>query len=68
VRSLPIWIFHGDADQNVSVEESRRMASALRAVGAQVHYTELAGVDHSAWDPAYDDAEMVEWLLTQLRR
>jgi predicted peptidase len=65
LRSLPIWIFHGDADQNVSVEESRRMASALHAAGANVHYTELAGVDHNAWDAAYDDAEMLEWLLAQ---
>jgi predicted peptidase len=39
----------------------------LRAVGASVHYTELAGVNHNAWDPVYDDAELVEWLLTQLR-
>lgn len=67
LRSMPIWIFHGDADQNVSVEESRRMASALRAVGANVRYAELAGVDHAAWDPAYDDAEMVAWLLAQRR-
>ena len=43
------------------------MAAALRALGASVHYTELAGVDHNAWDPAYDHAEMVEWLLTQRR-
>jgi hypothetical protein len=24
VKKLPIWIVHGDADQNVSVEESAR--------------------------------------------
>jgi predicted peptidase len=67
LRTIPIWIFHGDADQIVSVEESRHMASALRAVGANVHYTELTGVDHDAWDPAYDDAEMVTWLFAQRR-
>ena len=68
LKSLPIWIFHGDADQNVSVEESRHMATALEAISANVRYTELAGVDHNAWDPAYDNAEMVEWLLVQRRR
>jgi predicted peptidase len=68
LKSLPIWIFHGDADENVSVEESRHMVAALRAFGANVRYTELAGVDHNAWDPAYDNAEMVTWLLTQRRQ
>jgi predicted peptidase len=68
VKALPIWIFHGDADQNVSVEESRQMAAALRTLGASVRYTELAGVDHNAWDLAYDDAEMAAWLLAQRRR
>jgi len=68
LKSVPIWIFHGNADRNVSVEESRKMAAALRAVGADVHYTELADVDHNAWDPAYDNAELTAWLLTQRRR
>jgi predicted peptidase len=40
----------------------------LRAVGASAHYTELPGVNHNARDPVYNDAEMDEWLLTQLRR
>jgi predicted peptidase len=68
LTSVPIWIFHGDADKNVSVEESRHMAAALRALGARVQYTELAGVDHNAWDATYDNAELVEWLLAQRRR
>jgi predicted peptidase len=43
IRSLPIWIWHGDADSVVAVEESRRMAEALRADGAKVTCTELLG-------------------------
>jgi predicted peptidase len=31
IRSLPTWIWHGDADGLVPVEESRRMAEALGA-------------------------------------
>lgn len=68
VSMLPVWIFHGDADKTVSVEESRRMAAALKAVGANVQYTEFAGVDHNAWDPAYDRADLMVWLLRQRRR
>jgi predicted peptidase len=68
VKSLPIWLVHGDADSVVSVDESRRMAAALEAAGADVRYTELPGVDHNAWDPAYDNAEIIKWLLKQRRR
>ncbi len=68
VKSLPIWIVHGDADPVVAVDESRRMAAALKAAGGKVQYTELAGVDHNAWDPAYDNAEIIEWLLKQRRQ
>ena len=68
IAGLPIWLFHGDADKSVSVEESRHMATALKALGSDVHYTELPGVDHAAWDPAYNDQAMAAWLFTQRRR
>ena len=68
IAALPIWLFHGDADQSVSVEESRRMAAALKALGADVRYTELPGVGHAAWDPAYNDPAMAAWLFAQRRR
>lgn len=65
VAALPIWLFHGDADPTVSVDESRRMAAALQAIGANVKYTELAGVAHNAWDPAFRSEELPEWLFAQ---
>ena len=68
VASIPIWIVHGDADKNVSVEESRHMVAALKAIGANVHYTELPGVEHPAWDPAYQSAEIMAWMMAQRRR
>ena len=68
VSRLPIWIFHGDADPTVPVEESRRMTAALTAIGANVQYTELPGVGHNAWAPAYDRADLASWLFKQQRR
>jgi len=67
VSKLPIWIFHGDADKTVSVEQSRHMAAALKAIGANVQYTEFPGVGHNAWDPAYERADLLEWMLKQKR-
>jgi predicted peptidase len=68
VAHLPTWIFHGDADPTVSVDESRRMAAALKAIGANVQYTEFPGVGHDAWNAAYDRADLFEWMLKQRRR
>jgi predicted peptidase len=68
VAKIPIWIFHGDADQNISVEESKKMFAALKAISTDVQYTELPGVDHNAWDPAYSRADVIEWLLKQKKR
>jgi predicted peptidase len=67
VTGLPLWLVHGDADQTVSVEQSRHMYAALKAAGADVRYTELPGVDHPAWDPAYQDPDIAAWLFKQQR-
>ena len=67
VSSVPIWIFHGDADPTVPVDVSRRMTAALKAIGADVQYNELPGVGHNAWDPAYDRVDLFTWLFEQKR-
>jgi predicted peptidase len=67
IRSLPVWIWHGDADSVVPVEESRRMAQALRAAGAEVSYTELPGLGHESWVQAFDSPELPGWLLRRSR-
>ena len=60
-----VFIFHGDKDPTVPVEDSRQMAAryeALGWLGKNVHYTEYPGVQHSAWIPAYKDAELLKML------
>jgi predicted peptidase len=61
---VPIWIFHGSADNVVPVSESRSMAAVL---GANAAYTEFPGVRHNSWDPAYETTGVVAWLLEQKR-
>ena len=67
VSTIPIWVFHGDADKTVPVEESRNMVKALKTAGANVQYTELSGVEHNAWDAAYDRADLIQSMLKQGR-
>jgi predicted peptidase len=69
VRSLPTWIFHGDGNRTVSVEESRRMFAALKSLGADVHYTDIPGAGHlDGISAAYDNADVIAWMLKQRRR
>ena len=62
---IPIWIFHGSDDPVVPVTESREMA---RALGPRAAYTEFAHTGHNAWDPAYTQTHLVQWLVDQKRK
>jgi predicted peptidase len=65
IGNTPVWMFHGDADQAVPVEQSRHMAEALKAAGAEYKYTEYPGVNHNSWDKAYAEPELVPWMLSK---
>jgi predicted peptidase len=65
VKHLPIWVFHGDADMTVPVDESRGIVAALKALNVPVKYSELPGIGHNAWDTAYRDPEVATWLFAQ---
>jgi predicted peptidase len=68
IAHIPQWVFHGDADDIIPVEQSRVMVAALRAAGADVRYTEYERVRHNSWDRAYAEPELVPWMLAQRRR
>jgi predicted peptidase len=63
LAGIPQWVFHGEADDIIPVAESRAMVRALRAAGAEVLYTEYAGVRHNSWDRAYAEPELLPWML-----
>ena len=67
LRRLPMWIFHGTADDAIDVEQSRRLVGALKSLTSEVRYTELPGLGHNeAAEKAYD-LEVFEWLFSQRR-
>jgi dipeptidyl aminopeptidase/acylaminoacyl peptidase len=57
--------FHGGEDEEVSVIEARKMASALKTTGGNVKYTEYAGERHFVTDKVYTDTEFWKWLFAQ---
>lgn len=64
----PLWAFHGDADAVIPVRRSREMIDALREAGGHPRYSELPGVGHDCWTPAYSrpgDEGFLPWLFSQ---
>jgi len=68
IKGVPTWVFHGDADTTVSIEQSRLLVAALRAAGATVRYTEMSATTHGGGvDKMYSNVEIITWLLAQRR-
>lgn len=49
---VPVLLVHGDMDQNVGVQESARMDSALRSAGTPVQFLRYKDLDHQLDDSA----------------
>ena len=65
IKGLPVWSFCGDADRDQTVLNMRTMIEALEREGAQARLTEYRGVGHNSWDRAYNDPELIDWMLAQ---
>lgn len=64
---LPVWVFHGDADQVVPLESSKKMVEAVQAVGGNVKFTVYPGEGHGICGKTYASGEFWRWLLAQRR-
>lgn len=68
LRDVPVWAWHGAKDDVVPVDRSRRMIEAIRAAGGTPLYSELPGVGHDSWTPAYTGPKgLLDWLFAQRR-
>ncbi|HEU0178206.1 MAG TPA: prolyl oligopeptidase family serine peptidase [Blastocatellia bacterium] len=65
LRATPIWAFHGEKDQAVPVERSRRMIDAIRKAGGAPKYTEYQDAGHAIWEQVFREPELLSWLFSQ---
>ncbi len=63
--AVPTWVFHGDADEVVPIDESYELVEAIRAHGGEPRFTVYPGVGHNSWDRAYEESDLLDWLLAQ---
>lgn len=65
IAATPVWAFHGDADPVVSVGFSQGMVNAMASMGKASRYTEYPGHGHDAWEPAFADPALWDWVFRQ---
>lgn len=63
--NMPIWVFHGDADQSIPVSESDAMVNSLKKNGNNVKYTRYENAGHNIGGKAFNTPELFEWMLQQ---
>ena len=64
-KDVPIWVFHGDEDEVIPVEESDTMVAKLKAMDYKVKYTRYKGVGHNSWDQTYKNDALYLWMVSQ---
>ena len=67
LAGLPIWAFHGEADETVPVAATIELVAATQRAGGSPKLTVFPGVGHASWEPAYRTPELPEWMLQQVR-
>lgn len=65
IRRIPWWIFHGAKDDVVLPKYSEQMVEALKKVNADVRFTLFPDANHNAWDPAFAQPGLLNWLFDQ---
>jgi len=68
---IPIYYVYDDADQQISVTESRRLVSILKSANLKYfRYKETSGMGHSGvcyYHIDENDISLLEWLFDQRR-
>lgn len=67
LADLPVWAFHGAADEVLPAARSREMHDALRPLNPRACLTVLSGAGHEIGEAVYARPELWRWLLRQRR-
>jgi beta-lactamase class A/poly(3-hydroxybutyrate) depolymerase len=62
-KNTAVWLFHGDEDSVVPVENSRSAYKKLKELDCDAEYTEYKGVSHGSWINAFQEKGLASWLF-----
>lgn len=66
--NVAVWGFHGGSDKVVSCQVTIKMVNAINAAPKKPHplakATIFPGMGHGVWDKAYNQTNLLDWLLS----
>lgn len=65
LKNVPIWAFHGAADETVPVNAEETLVQALRGCAGDVQFTVYPDAGHDIANDVYASAELYAWLFSQ---
>lgn len=64
LKNTPLWIFHGEKDDVVPVEESKQIHEYLQSIGHEnLKMTLYPDLKHDSWTRTYGNREVYDFLL-----
>ena len=64
VLKMPIWAFHGLADDVVSPNHTIEMIQRLKLSNPNLKYDLYEGIGHDSWNKAFSE-KTLQWMLSQ---
>lgn len=62
IRHVPVWAFHGTADDLVPMDETARLVKRLKQCHSKVRFSKVENKGHDI-QYLYDDNKLYTWLL-----
>lgn len=62
---VSLWLFHGEEDPVVPARYSTALTERLRVLGADIKLTTYPGVEHTSWEQAFAEPDLLPWLFSK---
>jgi predicted esterase len=59
----PLWLIHGDRDEIVRIERSRKLAAAFQVPDSRARFDEVTDAGHEVWERVYSNPRVAHWLI-----
>lgn len=69
IKHIPVWAFHGDADDVTPIKVSENMVKALKEKNTNVKFTIVKNGDHeSSWLEAHKNSDLWKWMISFIKK